>query len=466
MTDYNIIIIGAGPGGYVAAIKAAQLGFTVACIDKIDTLGGTCLNVGCIPSKTLLEISHNYYEAKNEFNEYGIIADNVSFNLEKILANKDNIIKKLTDGIKGLFKKNKVQHIVGNATIIAPGVVKVSNDNGESQITADNIIIATGSSVTPFPGVTIDEEKIISSTGALKLKKVPKKMIVIGGGVIGLELGSVWSRLGADVTVVEFLDSICPMADKEIIRNFQKTLTAQGIKFKTGHKVEKIEIQGDKVLVNITNKKTNETISEIVDVVLVAIGRKPNTSSLGCEELGIVRDKRGFISVDENFKTSIDKIYAIGDVINGPMLAHKAEEDGIACVEKLAGSKVHVDYNLIPSVIYTYPEVAFVGKTEEELKESGIPYSVGKFFFAANSRAKATFSEQGFVKILTCKKTDRILGGHIIGREAGNLIHEIVIIMEFCGSGEDLARICHAHPSFNEAVKEAAMAAYDKAIHS
>ncbi len=464
--NFDVIIIGGGPGGYVAAIRAAQLGLKTACVEKRKTLGGTCLNVGCIPSKALLEISHKFHDASHSFTKLGISISAPKIDVAKMLANKNEIIAGLTGGIAGLFKKNKVTSIEGQAKFLDKNTVEVIGTDGSKQkLTAKNFIIATGSEVTKLPGVEIDEKIIVSSTGALDLTAVPKKMIVIGAGVIGLEMASVWGRFGTEIEVVEYLDKITPAMDAEVSRNFQRILEKQGFKFRLSTKVLAVKksANGASVEVEPANGGTKETLQ--ADVVLVAIGRKPNSDNLGLENVGIKPNARGFIE-NNHLQTSTNNIYVIGDVTTGPMLAHKAEDEGMAVAEIIAGQKGHVNYDVIPNVIYTYPEVASVGKTEEELKAAGIAYKAGKFSMMANSRARATFDDQGFVKILACAKTDRVLGAHIIAREAGNTIHEVVMAMEFGGSAEDIARTCHAHPTYNEAVKEAALAVDKRAIHA
>ncbi len=458
---YDVIVIGGGPGGYVCAIRAAQLGMKVACVEKRGSLGGTCLNVGCIPSKALLESSEKFDEASHHFKQHGIdVAPKL--NLKQMLANKDEIVKGLTQGIEMLFKKNKVDYIKGHGVISGTNEVTVGKDT----YTAKNIVIATGSDVMPLAGVAIDEKQIVSSTGALELKSVPKDMIVIGGGYIGLEMGSVWRRLGTKVTVVEFLDRITPGMDAEVAKTFQKTLEKQGIEFKLGRKVTgaKASAKGVSLTTEAAAGGTPETLN--AEVVLVAIGRKAYTDKLGLESVGIKTDDRGRIAVNSHWQTTHANIYAIGDVIAGPMLAHKAEEEGVAVAEVLAGQHGHVNYDTIPGVVYTWPEVASVGKTEEQLKVEGVAYKSGKFTFMANSRARATLQTDGFVKILADATTDRILGVHIIGPHAGTLIHECCVAMEFGASAEDIARTCHAHPTLNEAVKEAAMAVDKRQIHS
>jgi dihydrolipoamide dehydrogenase len=461
MTEqYDVVIIGGGPGGYVAAIKAAQLGLKTACVEKRGALGGTCLNVGCIPSKALLNITHKYHQAEHDFEAMGLKAS-VKFDLKKIMNKKDEIVTGLTQGIEGLFKKNKVDYIKAHGEIIDTNTVKA----GDQTLSTKNIVIATGSEVTPLPGVTIDEERIVSSTGALALSEVPKEMVIIGGGVIGLEMGSVWQRLGSKVTVIEFLDTIVPSLDGEVAKQFHKILQKQGMEFKLGHKVTKAEVKGKRVNLTVEPSKGGAPENISADVVLVAIGRRPYTENLGLEKLGVTLDERKRIPTNAHFQTAVPNIYAIGDVIAGPMLAHKAEEEGVAVAELLAGQHPHIDYNTIPDVIYTHPEVAKVGKTEEQLTAEGMPYNVGKFPFLANSRARSVLETDGFVKILAHKDTDEVLGVHIIGPEAGTLIAEAVVAMVYGASSEDIARSCHAHPTLNEAVKEAALAAHGKPIH-
>ena len=464
-SHFDLIIIGAGPGGYVAAIRAAQLGLKTACIDKRGTLGGTCLNVGCIPSKALLHSSEKFEEAQSHLAEHGVKVGKVELDLKTLMARKDKVVDGLTKGIAGLFKKNKVTGITGSARIAKPGEVVVSADGKDTSYTADNIIIATGSEVTPLPGVEIDEERIVSSTGALSLTKVPKHLVVVGGGYIGLEMGSVWRRLGSKVTVVEFLDAIVPNMDGEVGKAMHKTLAKQGMEFKLGTKVTGAKATKTKVALNVEPAAGGDAETIDCDIVLVSIGRVPFTANLGLAEVGVEMDKRGVIQVDGNFKTNVDGIYAIGDVIPGPMLAHKAEEEGIACVERLAGQATHINYDAIPSVVYTWPEAASVGKTEEQLKEAGIDYNKGSFPFMANSRARANGDAEGFVKILADAATDEVLGVHIIGPDAGTMIAELALAMEFGASSEDIARTCHAHPTLNEAVKEAALAVEGAPIH-
>jgi dihydrolipoamide dehydrogenase len=456
--SYDLVIIGAGPGGYVGAIRAAQLGMKVGVVEKRAKLGGTCLNVGCIPSKALLQSSEKYREAQHSFAKHGIKAS-VELDLPTMLKRKDGVVDQLTRGVAFLFKKHKIDHIHGHGTIKAPGVVAVDG----KEIKAKAIVIATGSESTPLPGVAVDEKRIVTSTGALDLARVPKTMVVIGAGYIGLEMGSVWSRLGAKVTVVEFLDRITPGMDGEVARQLQRVLEKQGLVFKLGSKVTAAKAGANEVTLTIEPAKggTAETLS--AEIVLVAVGRRPYLENLGFEALGITRDKRGFIQVDAHYQTNVPGIYAIGDAIEGPMLAHKAEEEGVALAEILAGQAGHVNYETVPGIVYTWPEVATVGKTEEQLKEAGIAYKAGKFPFTANSRAICNDEREGFVKILADAKTDRILGAHIIGAEAGDMIHAVVNVMEFGGAAEDLARSFHAHPTYNEAVREAALAVAGRA---
>lgn len=467
--DADLVVIGSGPGGYVAAIKAAQLGLKTVCVEKNDTLGGTCLNVGCIPSKALLHNSHLYYEALHEFKDRGIDLEGVKLNLEQMMNTKKKAVSGLTSGVAYLFKNNKVAHVKGHGTITGTNEVTATAADGSKEvIKTKNILIATGSEVTPFPGIEIDEDTIVSSTGALSLKQVPKKLVLIGAGVIGLELGSVWSRLGAQVTAVEFLSHIGGVGiDAEVSKNFQRVLTKQGMTFKLGHKVTGAERSGDNISVAIENAKdSSKTETLDCDALLVCVGRRPYTDRLGLDTMGIERDEKGRIPVNSRFQTVIPNIHAIGDCIHGPMLAHKAEDEGIVCVEGIAGGPVHIDYNCVPSVIYTFPEVAWVGKTEEDLKAEGVEYKVGKFPFAANSRAKTNQQTDGFVKVLGDKATDRMLGVHIIGPGGGEMINEAVLAMEYGASCEDVARVCHAHPTCSEALREANLAAYcGKAIN-
>ncbi|MFZ2017779.1 MAG: dihydrolipoyl dehydrogenase [Methyloceanibacter sp.] len=462
---YDLVVIGTGPGGYVGAIRAAQLGMKVAVVEKRATHGGTCLNVGCIPSKALLHASEAYAEAGHAFAGMGIKVK-PELDLAAMLAFKDSGVKGNVDGVAFLLNKNKIDHFHGSGRILGPGKVEVTFINGEKQVVeAKAIVIATGSEVAALPGIAIDEETVISSTGALSLKTVPKRMVVIGGGYIGLELGSVWSRLGAAVTVVEMLPRLAPGLDAEVAKALQRVLEKQGIAFKLGTKVVKVETKVRNVKLTLAPAEGGKPDTLECDVVLVAVGRVPNTQGLGLAELGAKTDNRGRIVVDKQYETSLPGIYAIGDVIKGPMLAHKAEEEGVAVAEILAGQAGHVNYEVIPSVIYTAPEVASVGKTEEELKEAGVAYRIGKFPFTANGRAKVNRTTEGFVKVLAEDGTDRVLGVHIIGADAGTMIAEAAVLMEFGGSAEDLARTCHAHPTLNEAVKEAALAVDKRAIH-
>ncbi|AAY61658.1 dihydrolipoyl dehydrogenase [Rickettsia felis str. Pedreira] len=458
MQEFDLVVIGSGPAGYTGSIRAAQLGMKVACIEKNDTLGGTCLNIGCIPSKALLNSSKKYEEALKHFESIGITAD-VKLDLQKMLANKDKVVSDLTKGIESLFAKNKITRIKGEAKIISSDIIEVNKE----QIKSKNILITTGSSVIEIPNIKIDEEFIVSSTGALKLSKVPENLIVVGGGYIGLELGSVWSRLGAKVTVIEYAPSIVPMLDKEIATQFMKLQQKQGIVFKLNTKVLSAEVKSGKV--NLTIEEGGKSSVVTSDVVLMAVGRKAYTQNLGLESVGIITDKQGRIEINDRFQTSSPNIYAVGDVVKGAMLAHKAEEEAVAAVEIMAGQAGHVNYNLIPSVIYTYPEVASVGETEEQLKEKGISYKVGKFPFLANSRARAIGSTEGMVKILADSKTDRVLGAHIIGADAGTLIAELTAYMEFGAASEDIARTCHAHPTLSEAIKEAALSVDKRTIN-
>ncbi|RKO99096.1 hypothetical protein CXG81DRAFT_20788 [Caulochytrium protostelioides] len=466
--EYDVVVVGGGPGGYVAAIKASQLGLKTACIEGRGKLGGTCLNVGCIPSKSLLHNSHLFHEAKHSFAKRGIETGEVKVNLAQMMAQKDASVTSLTGGIEMLFKKNKTTYIKGWGKLTSPNSISVASENGETQtVTAKNIILATGSEVANFTGVTVDEKQIVSSTGALTLEKIPEKLLVIGGGVIGLELGSVWNRLGAEVTVVEYLDAVGAGMDVDMAKAFQRTLAKQGFKFKLGTKLLTCEKKDDKVVVEVENVKSGKKETLTFDVALLSIGRAPVSKDIGLESASISVDKRGRIEVDDHFRVKGHQhIYAIGDVIAGPMLAHKAEEEGIAAVEIIASGHGHVNYDAIPSVIYTWPEVAWVGKTEQEVKAAGIAYNVGSFNFAANSRAKTVDDYEGKIKIITDKKTDRILGAHLMGPNAGELVAEAVLAMEYGASAEDVARTCHAHPTLSEAFKEACMAAYDKPIHS
>ena len=462
MASYDVIVIGGGPGGYVAAIRAAQLGLKTACVEGREALGGTCLNVGCIPSKALLHATHQLHEAEHNFTKMGLMGKSPSVDWKQMQAYKGYVIDGNTKGIEFLFKKNKVDWIKGWASIPAAGQVKVGDDVHQ----AKNIIIASGSVPSTLPGIEIDEKVIVSSTGALSLAKPPKKLVVIGAGVIGLELGSVYARLGAEVTVIEFLDAITPGMDAEIQKNFQRTLKKQGLNFVMGAAVQSVKAMKTKAKVTYKRRKDDSEHTLDADVVLVATGRKPYTEGLGLDALGMEMTERGQIKTNAHWQTSVPGIYAIGDVIEGPMLAHKAEDEGMAAAEVIAGKHGHVNYDVIPGVIYTHPEVANVGKTEENLKEEGRAYKVGKFSFMGNGRAKANFAADGFVKILADAETDRILGAHIMGPAAGDLIHEICVAMEFGASAEDLALTCHAHPTYSEAVREAALACGDGAIHA
>ena len=463
---YDVVVIGAGPGGYVAAIRAAQLGMKAACIDSRDSAGGTCLNIGCIPSKALLQSSEKFAEAKNGLAEHGIKIDGASLDLAAMMARKDKVVTTLTRGVEFLFRKNKVDWIKGRARIAAAGRVMVTaNGGGNRDIETGAIVVATGSESIPLPGLAIDEQRIVSSTGALALNRVPERLAVIGGGYIGLELGSVWSRLGSKVTVIEFLDRILPNMDRELGPALQRVLTRTGVAFKLGTKVAGGEIGNKAITLQLEPAKGGERETLAADVVLVAIGRRPFTNGLGLDEIGIARDAAGHITVGENFATNVPGIYAIGDVVRGPMLAHKAEEEGIAVMERLAGQKTEIDYDAIPSVVYTWPEVAAVGKTEEELKAAGTQYRTGKFPFTANARARTNGDTDGFVKVLADTATDRVLGVHIIGPDAGTMIAEAALVMEFGASAEDIARTCHAHPTLPEGLKEAALAVAGRAIH-
>ncbi|WP_375230305.1 dihydrolipoyl dehydrogenase [Roseobacter sp. S98] len=461
MSSYDVIIIGSGPGGYVCAIRCAQLGLKVACVEGRETLGGTCLNVGCIPSKALLHASHMLHEAEHNFATMGLKGKSPTVDWKQMLTYKENTIEQNTKGIEFLFKKNKVDWLKGWGAIPEAGKVKVGDEVHE----AKNIIIASGSEPASLPGVEVDEKVVVTSTGALELGKVPKKMVVIGAGVIGLELGSVYARLGAEVTVVEFLDVVTPGMDGEVQKTFQRTLKKQGLTFVMGAAVQKTESTKTKAKVHYKLRKDDSEHVLEADAVLVATGRKPFTEGLGLDALGVKMTERGQIAVNDKWETSVPGVYAIGDVIEGPMLAHKAEDEGMAAAEQVAGKHGHVNYGVIPGVIYTHPEVANVGATEESLKEEGRAYKVGKFSFMGNGRAKANFAGDGFVKILADKNTDRILGAHIIGPAAGDLIHEICVAMEFGASAEDLAMTCHAHPTYSEAVREAALACGDGPIH-
>ena len=462
---FQAVVIGGGPGGYVCAIRLAQLGLKTACIDSRGTLGGTCLNIGCIPSKSLLNLSEKFSKAKN-FSNLGIEVSDVKLNLEKMMQNKEKAVSVLTKGVEFLFKKNKITYFKGVGSFKSTNKISIlDNKKVENIIETEKTIISTGSEPLALPKIDFDEKKIVSSTGALSLKIVPKKMLVVGGGYIGLEMGSVWSRLGTEVHVVEFLDHITPGMDNEISKEFLKILQKQGIKFHLEVKVENI-IKKTKGVVVTTSNKEGKKLDFDCDVVLIAVGRKPNTKNLNLEKIGISLDNKKRIKVDKKYQTNIKNIFAIGDVIEGPMLAHKAEEEGISVAETIAGQAGHVNYDVIPGVVYTTPEVATVGKTEEQLKENQIAYKVGKFSFMANSRAKAINEVEGFVKILADSKTDKVLGVHMIGPHAGEMIAEMSLAMEFGASSEDIARTCHAHPTFSEAIKEAALAVDKRTIHS
>ena len=465
--SFDLIVIGTGPGGYVAAIRAAQLGMKVAAVEKRATFGGTCLNVGCIPSKALLQSSHLFEQAGHDLGVHGIVLGPPKLDFAQLMKRKGEVVDATTKGVAFLFRKNKITAFQGTGRIEKAGSVVVLGDDGavKDTLAAKNILIASGSEVTPLPGVAVDEKKIVSSTGALELAEVPKHLVVVGAGIIGLELGSVWRRLGSEVTVVEFLDRITPGVDDEITKQFQRSLTKQGLKFKLSSKVTKAETTDSGVTLTVEPAKGGAAETLQADIVLVSIGRRPLVEGLGLDKVGVKLTAYGRIAVDAHLQTSVPGIYAIGDVIDGPMLAHKASEDGIACVETIAGQKGHVDWDLVPSVIYTQPEVAWVGKTEEQLKAAGVAYKVGKYPFTADPRSRANAATEGFVKVLADKATDKVLGVHIIGAEAGTMIAESVMAMEFSASAEDIGRVCHAHPTVNEATKEAALAAWDKPIH-
>ncbi|MEL0116947.1 MAG: dihydrolipoyl dehydrogenase [Pelagibacteraceae bacterium] len=463
--NFDVIVIGGGPGGYVCAIRAAQLGLKTACVESRGALGGTCLNVGCIPSKSLLNLSEAYHKAQKEYQSHGIEFTGLKLNLDKMMASKNKSVQALTKGIEFLFKKNKVTYLKGKGVLFSENDVVVYEGEKKTSYKSKNIVIATGSVPSSLPGIDIDEKNIISSTGALELKEVPKNLIVIGAGVIGLEMGSVWSRLGSKVTVVEYLDHITPGMDKDVSNEFQKILTKQGFEFKLNSKVTSVSNKGNQVEVTFENRQTSKKENLLADKVLVAVGRKPYTEGLSLNKLGVKKDQQGRLEVNEKLQTSVKNIYAIGDVIKGPMLAHKAEEEGIAVAEIIAGQAGHVNYDVIPGVIYTSPEVAVIGKTEEQLKAENVNYKVGKFPFLANSRAKVNNETDGFVKILADSKTDRVLGVHMIGPHTGDMIAEMALAMEFGASSEDIARTCHAHPTHTEAVKEAALAIEKRAIH-
>jgi dihydrolipoamide dehydrogenase len=466
MATYDLVIIGTGPGGYVCAVRAAQLGMKVAVVEKEATLGGTCLNVGCMPSKALLYASEMFEEAGHSFAKMGVGVSAPKLDLPSMMNFKQQGIDGNVKGVDFLMKKNKIDVIHGKGKILGAGRVEVSGGDGKTQtLETKNIVIATGSDVARLKGIEIDEKRIVSSTGALSLDKVPGKLLIVGAGVIGLELGSVWHRLGAQVTVVEFLDRILPGMDGEVAKQFQRILEKQGFAFKLGAKVTGVDTSGKTLIAQIEPAAGGKTETLEADVVLVCIGRVPYTEGLGLKEAGVVLDNRGRVQIDPHFSTSVKGIYAIGDVVAGPMLAHKAEDEGVACAEILAGQAGHVNYDVIPGVVYTTPEVSAVGKTEEELKQAGVAYTSGKFPFTANGRSKVNQTTEGFVKVLADAKTDRVLGVHIVGREAGEMIHEAAVLMEFGGSAEDLARTCHAHPTRSEAIKEAALAVGKRAIH-
>ncbi len=459
--SYDVIVIGGGPGGYVCAIRAAQLGLRTACVERRATLGGTCLNIGCIPSKALLQSSENFEEASHSFAEHGVVVEGVRLDLARMMARKDTVVSANVKGVEFLFKKNKVDWLKGSGRVAGPGLVEVDG----TPYQAKHIVIATGSESIGLPGVDLDETAIVSSTGALELDRVPEHLVVIGGGYIGLELGSVWKRLGAEVTVVEYLDRLVPGMDAEIAKTFERVLGKQGIKFRLSTKVTGAVRGNDGVTLTVEPAKSGEAEQIKADVVLVAIGRRAYTDHVGLQEAGVTLDDRGRVLVDTHYATNVPGIYAIGDVIAGPMLAHKAEEEGVALAERLAGQAGHVNYDVIPGVVYTWPEVASVGKTEDDLKRLGIAYKVGKFPFTANGRARAMGTTDGFVKLLADKTTDQLLGAHIIGPDAGGLIAELATAMEFGASSEDVARTCHAHPTLSEAVKEAALAVDGRALH-
>ncbi len=463
--NFDLIVIGGGPGGYVCAIRAAQLGLKTACVESRGTLGGTCLNVGCIPSKSLLNLSENFHKAKKNFFNQGIEVSDVRLNVEKMMSNKNKSVQVLTKGVEFLFKKNKVSYLKGKGVIFSPTNVVVYDQGKKTSYNAKNIVIATGSYASSLPGVKIDEKNIISSTAALSLSSVPKSLVVIGGGYIGLEMGSVWKRLGAEVTVIENLPFITPGMDREVSNEFQKILIKQGIKFKLNSKVISIKDLGNEVKIEYQSNEKNSKEIISADKTLIAVGRKPYTEGLNLNKIGVKKDEKGRIKVNTKFQTDVKNIYAIGDVIEGPMLAHKAEEEGIAVAELLAGQSGHVNYDVIPGVIYTSPEVAYVGRSEEQLKKDGVTYKIGKFPFLANSRAKVNNETEGFVKILADSKSDRVLGVHIIGPHCGDMIAEMALAMEFGASAEDIARTCHAHPTHTEAIKEAALAVDKRPIH-
>ena len=468
MTDsFDVVVIGGGPGGYVAAIRAAQLGLRTACVEKRETLGGTCLNVGCIPSKELLHSTHLFEQAQHGFAKRGIkVPGGVEVDLAAMMAGKDKVVRDLTRGIGFLFRKNEVEHVSGEGRIAGPGRVEVASEKGETRVLeARNIVIATGSEPAGLPGIEIDEKRILSSTGALALEAVPERLAVIGGGYIGLEMAVVWSRLGANVAVIEFLDRILPNMDGDVAKGMHRILKKKGFSFMLGHKVTGAKIGRSGVTLSVEKMASGEAATVEADAVLVAVGRRPYTAGLGLETVGIETDAQGRIGIDEHFRTGAAGVYAIGDVVRGPMLAHKAEDEGAVCAEIVAGQSGHIDYDAIPGVVYTWPEAAAVGRTEEELKEAGVEYAAGRFPFQANSRARCSGETEGFVKILADRRTDRVLGVHILGADAGTVIAEAALAMEFGASAEDIARTCHAHPTLNEAVKEAALAVDGRPIH-
>jgi dihydrolipoamide dehydrogenase len=465
MASYDLVVIGTGPGGYVCAVRAAQLGMKVAVVEKSAALGGTCLNVGCMPSKALLHASEMFEEAAHSFAKMGVSVSTPKLDLPAMMNFKQQGIDGNVKGVEFLMKKNKIDVLYGTGKIVGAGKVEVSGDGKTQTVETKNIVIATGSDIARLKGIEIDEKRVVSSTGALSLEKVPEKMLIIGAGVIGLELGSVWRRLGAEVMVVEFLDRILPGMDGEVAKQFQRMLEKQGFVFKLGAKVTGVDPSGKMLKASVEPAAGGAVETLETDVVLVCIGRVPYTEGLGCKEAGIALDNRGRVQIDAHFSTSVKGVYAIGDVVAGPMLAHKAEDEGVACAEIIAGKAGHVNYDVIPGVVYTTPEVSSVGKTEEELKQAGVAYTSGKFPFTANGRSKVNQTTDGFVKVLADAKTDRVLGVHIVGREAGEMIHEAAVLMEFGGSAEDLARTCHAHPTRSEAIKEAALSVGKRAIH-
>lgn len=466
MSDqYDVVVIGSGPGGYVCAIRCAQLGLKTACVEKDNTLGGTCLNVGCIPSKALLHASEKFDAAENHLADFGVEVGKTKLNLKKMMEHKTKVVTANTQGISFLFKKNKIDHLIGWGSVAGADTVEIDGKDGKKTVKAKHIVIATGSESTPLPGIETDEKDIVTSTGALDFDKVPESLAVIGGGVIGLELGTVWQRLGAKVTVIEFMDRILPTMDGDLSKEMKKILTKQGMEFKLSTKVTGAESKKGKTTLTLEPANGGDAEKLDVDKVLVAIGRRPFTEGLGLEKAGVKVDNRGRIEIDDHFKTSVKGIYAIGDVVRGAMLAHKAEDEGVVLAEIIAGQSGHINYDAIPGVVYTHPEVASVGKTEEQLKEDGVEYRVGKFPYMANGRARAMNETDGFVKILADKKTDKVLGCHIVGAEAGTLIAEVALAMEFSASAEDIARTCHAHPTLNEVVKEAALAVDGRPLH-